>query len=149
MKAGNSLHDALFKLYQIVWKYERKPDVWRDSTLIQLNKVKGKELELSNKRYIHTKSEEQKFFSHIVTNVAKPIIVKNMTPFQIGAVPGHCAQEHLYTIKSIISLAEERKEAIALQLFDLSKFFDRECLVDGLEELYKANVKGIIYRLLH
>ena len=44
-------------------------------------------------------SEFQKYFSHMVTSVAKPMIVESMTPFQIGAIPGHRAQEHLYTIK--------------------------------------------------
>ena len=39
-------------------------------------------------------------------------------------------------------LAEHYNMAIALQLWVLSKFFDPESLADGLNEVYKNNVRG-------
>ena len=72
-----------------------------------------------------------------------------MSPYQIGTKPGHRVQEHLFVIKSVIGLAELNNTAIALQLWDLSKYFDRESLADGLNELYKNQVKGKVYRLLY
>ena len=72
-----------------------------------------------------------------------------MSPYQIGTKPGHRAQEHLFVIKSLIGLAEHHGRAIALQLWDLSKYFDRESLVDGLNELYRNNVRGKVYKLLY
>ena len=72
-----------------------------------------------------------------------------MSPNQIGAVPGHRSQEHLFTVKSLIALTEKNNDALALQLFDLKKYFDRECLQDCLGELYRANVKGKLYKLLY
>ena len=48
----------------------------------------------------------------------------------------------------MMGLAELTDTAIALQLWDLAKFFDRESLVDGLNELYKNNVRGKLYKLL-
>ena len=85
----------------------------------------------------------------MVTSQIKPLIVENMPPFQIGAVPGHRAQEHLFTIKSFIALKEKENEAVAVNLLDLVKFFDSESLLDTLNELYKGNVKGDLYRLLY
>ena len=38
LKGGSSLQNALMKLYRTVWEQEKKPDSWRDSILIQLNK---------------------------------------------------------------------------------------------------------------
>ena len=34
--AGFSLNEALYNLYNIIWKNEKIPDSWRESTLVQL-----------------------------------------------------------------------------------------------------------------
>ena len=86
---------------------------------------------------------------HIVSNAAKPKMFKELSPFQIGAVPGHRAQEHLFSIKSFLALVEKRNEAVGLQLVDISKMFDREALVDVLDELYKSNVREKLYNLIY
>ena len=103
----------------------------------------------NNQRNLHTKEDIPKFFGHIVTSAAKPNIIGSMTPYQIGTKPGHRAQEHLFVLKSVIGLFEHNRQAIALQLWDLSKYFDRESLVDGMNELYRSNVKGKLYKLLY
>ena len=150
LKGGPSLHRALFKLYELVWNKEEKPDAWRDTVLIQLDKPKSKDKSnLNSKRHIHIKPEIPKYFEHMVTTAAKPMIVENMSPFQIGAVPGHRSQEHLFSLKSVVAMFEDNDEALAVQLFDLVKFFDSESLVDGLGELYRSNVKGKPYKLLY
>ena len=48
-----------------------------------------------------------------------------------------------------MALTEKNNEAIALQVFVLKKYFDRECLQDCLGELYRANIKGKLYKLLY
>ena len=147
-KCGQSLKAALYNLFKVIWDTERKPDMWRDTILLQLYKGRGPRESLENLRNIHTKMEIPKFFGHIVTSAAKPLLFDNMSPFQIGTKPGHRAQEHLFVIKSIIGLAEHCNRSIALQLWDLSKYFDRENLADGLNEVYRNNVKGKLYKLL-
>ena len=57
---------------------------------------------------------------------AKDTLVNGMSKFQIGAKPGHCAQEHLFTIKSVISFFTNYDKAVILSTWDISKFFDRE-----------------------
>ena len=46
-------------------------------------------------------------------------------------------------------MVEKNKEAVAMQLFDLKKYFDKEFLLDGLDELYKGKVQGKLYRLIY
>ena len=132
-----------------MWDSEQKPDIWCNSVLIQLYKGCGSCNDLNNQRNIHTKQDIPKFFGHIVTTAAKPSMVNNMSPYQIGTKPGHRAQEHLYVIKSVIGLYENNRKAIALQLWDISKYFDRESLPDALNELYRSNVQGKLYKLIH
>ena len=75
--------------------------------------------------------------------------MQNMSRYQIGTKPGHRASEHLFVIKSVIGLYEQMGKNLMLQLWDISKYFDRESLADGLNEVYKNNVRGKIYKLLH
>ena len=76
-------------------------------------------------------------------------MISNLTKYQIATKPGHRAQEHLFVLKSVIALYMMYDKAVILSMWDLSKFFDRESLSDCLNELYKSNVHGKLYRLLY
>ena len=112
MKAGNSLYNAQYRLYEVVWNKEKKPDSRRDTVIIPISKGKGSRSDMDNKRNLHTKSEFQKVFGHLVTDAIKPIVVDNLSPFQIGAIPGHRPEEHLFIMKSVLALKEKNNEAI-------------------------------------
>ena len=89
-------------------KVGKEADIWRDSVLIQLPKGQKDKTDLENRRHIHTKSPFAKYFMHMVTNAMKPKIFKDLVPFQIGAVPGHRAQEHLFSLKSFVAMSEKK-----------------------------------------
>ena len=71
-----------------------------------------------------------------VVEMSKEKIIKKVTKFQIGAIPGHRSAEHLFVIKSIMQLYSMLGKAIIVQLFDISKYFDKESLRDGMDSLY-------------
>jgi hypothetical protein len=48
MKGGQSLKAALFNLCKVVWRTEKQPERWSNSTLIQLYKGKGNRGTLDN-----------------------------------------------------------------------------------------------------
>ena len=75
-------------------------------------------------------------------------MTKGMTKYQIGTKAGHRAQEHLFLLKSVIALYFHLDQVIIISMWDVSKFVDRESLVDCMNELYKCNIKGKLYRLL-
>ena len=103
IKSGNSLIEALFQLFKYVWNSEDKPDQWRRTTIIQLHKKNSKD-DLENYRNIHTKNDVPKLFGFMVTRLAKIPIIQNMSRYQIGTVPGHRSEEHLFVMKMVISL---------------------------------------------
>ena len=72
-----------------------------------------------------------------------------MSKYQIGTVPGHRSQEHLFVIKSVVSLYNHYKQPVILQLYDIQNFCDREMLVDGMDAIHNSGVKGKLYRLLY
>ena len=149
VKSGYSYKNALLNLFKIVWKTEQIPDVWYDSTLIQISKGKSNINDLNNFRFIHDKNFVFKFLGQIIMNLAKVPIFKNMSKFQIACKPGHRASEHLYTIKSVMAYFSTKKKGLIMSSFDLEKFFDSEELYDCLGELYARDVKGKLYRLLY
>ena len=84
----------------------------------------------------------------MVITAAKDKIINNMSKFQLGTKPKHRAQEHLFVVQSIILLYNMCGMAVIAQLFDISKFFDREMLRDCMDALYNSGVRGKLYRLL-
>ena len=62
-------------------------------------------------------------------------------------MPGHRPAEHLFCIKSTMSLYEQLNIPLIIQTFDISKYFDSEKLRDALSALYEPGVKGKLYRL--
>ena len=71
----------------------------------------------------------------MVMSQAKSKMINNMTKFQIGTKNGHRAQEHLFTLKSVIALYLYHELPLLLQLYDISKFFAWESLRDGMNSI--------------
>ena len=53
------------------------------------------------------KEDVPKLFGNLVTNLIKEKIVAEISRYQIGAIPGHRAQEHLFSMRSLISFYNE------------------------------------------
>ena len=149
LKAGTDYLRVIYSLFKKVWESERKPQQWEETVAHQLYKGKGKIYEFKNQRFVHTKSENPKAFEYIVMTKAKPKIIAGCSKYQIGALPKHRSAEHLFTLKSTIAWYSILRKPIILQLFDISKFFDREMLKDGMDSLYKCGIAGKIYRLIY
>ena len=149
LNGGKSFQDVLFCLHKKVWESEDKPAMWEQSNCTMLYKGKGLKSEFSNQRFIHSKNEIPKSFETLVIEKTKPKIIKKCSKFQIGGLPGHQAAEHLFTLKSIISLFLSRGIPLFLNCFDLEKYLDSEVLIDAMDNLYKCEVKGKLYRLIY
>ena len=149
VKGGQALIDSLFNLFYYIWKSEKIPSEWHNSELVQIFKGRGSISDLNMYRHIHLKNPVCKFFSTIVISQVKEELYKNMSRYQIATRPGHRAAEHIYTIKSTIAMFQTKKKALILSMWDISKMFDSEALVDVMASLYKHKVKGKTYKLLY
>ena len=136
-------------MFKKVWKEEKIPTRWTKTTLLQLYKMKGDFQELKNLRNIHLKDTTVKVFSKIVVNTTKQILMKNMSPFQIGTKKGHRASEHIYVLKSVMQLYAAQSKPLITSYFDYATFFDSESISDVMHEVYRAGVRGKAYRLLY
>ena len=122
LKSGDGLKNCLFDLFSKVWSVESKPEQWKETVIIQLYKGVGDPSSYNSQRNIHTKADCPKFFEGIVVDKSKAKIVQKCSKFQIGGIPGHRPQEHLFTAKSIIALYKYLDIPLFLQIWDVSKY---------------------------
>ena len=73
------------------------------TTLHQIYKGKGRKDVLSNSRYIHSKEWLPRLSEGMVVESMKEVILKKSSTYQIGGQPGHRAQEHIFSMKSILA----------------------------------------------
>ena len=83
----------------------------------------------------------------MIVDKSKDKIVSHCSKFQIGGMPKHRVQEHLFCVKSVIALYSLLNIPLFIQIFDVSKYFDKEILKDAMDTLYKCGIKGKLYRL--
>ena len=147
LKSGEGFKNCIFRLFSQVWNQETKPQQWRNTVIIQLYKGKGEICNFDSQRNIHTKEDIPKLFEGLVVDKSKHQLVRSCSKFQIGGIPNHRSQEHLFTVKSVLSLYSQLNLPVILQLYDLSKYFDKEILKDAMDTLYSYGVRGKLYRL--
>ena len=84
----------------------------------------------------------------LITKVMKDDIVNATPKMQLGGMPGASSVEHLVTLKTWMKLKEQYKSQGIFQVFDMSKFFDKESLLDCMYILHKkANIDHKCYKI--
>ena len=101
----------------------------------------------NSQRNIHTKEAEPNVFECIVVDKSKDKLSQACSKYQIGGIPGHRSQEHLFSVKSVICLYKYLNIPLYLSYWDISKYFVKEILRDAMDTLYEAGIRGKLYRL--
>ena len=147
LNSGDGFKKCLFNLFSNIWQTEEKPQQWRNTVIVQLYKGRGDKSDFNNQRNLHMKEPEPKFFEGIVVDKSKQKLIDACSKFQIGGIPGHRPQEHLFSVKSIIGLYHYLNIPLFISYWDISKYFDKEILRDAMDTLYQAGIRGKLYRL--
>ena len=149
-KAGPKYKAALFMLMKRFIEKEEIPKAYDLTSLTQIWKKKGSALSLNNMRFIHMKCWRAKLLEALITEKMKPQIVEATPKIQIGGMPSSQSVEHLVTLKSWMKQIEDNDLDGIVSLYDMSKFFDKESLLDCMDTLNKkAKVDAKSYRMLY
>ena len=147
-KAGDSYKQALFEYMKKLIEYEGVPSCFLKTSLTQIWKKKGSALDLNNMRFIHMRQWRSKLLEAIISEVMKDDIVNATPKMQLGGMPGASSVEHLVTLKTWMKFKEQYKSNGIFQVFDMSKFFDKESLLDCMYTLdKKANIDHKCYKI--
>ena len=147
-KAGDDYKYAIYQYMKKLIKSEDVPRVFLDTTLTQIWKGKGSALDLNNMRFIHMRFWRSRLLEALVTENMKDDIVRACPNIQLGGMPGAMSVEHLIVLKTWMKMKEEQNDTGIFNLFDMSKFFDKESLIDCMTVLSKeAKVSHKSYRI--
>ena len=152
VNSSHEFKDSIYKLCKRIIEDETVPVKFRNTTLHQIWKRKPgtKKEDLQSNRYIHCKeSYLPRAVESMVVKEMEPSILAATSIFQIGGVPGHRPQEHLFCLKSLQEKYQRDKKLLILYPHDASQFFDKEVLVDCMGELYEAGIDPRAYRLFY
>ena len=149
-KAGPMYKAALFMVMKRLIEKEEVPKAYDLTSLTQIWKKKGSALSLNNMRFIHMKCWRAKLLEALITEKMKPQIVAATPKIQIGGMPSSQSVEHLVTLKTWMKQIEEKDSDGIVSLYDMSKFFDKESLLDCMDTLNKkAKIDAKSYRMLY
>ena len=145
VKSSPQFKEQVFKMCQQMIEHEKFPKTFNDTILHMIYKGKGKCEELSNNRFIHSKSWLPRLVEALVVEQGlKRPLVEESSIFQIGGQPGHRSEELLFAMKSIIAKQRKEGKAVVVQMWDISKFFDKEMIEDAVLTCLKrkTNIKA-------
>ena len=147
-KSGDRYQLAVFLYMSKLIKTEQLPKLFARTSLSQLWKKKGSPLDLNNMRFIHMKHWRPRLLENLVTEQIKINIVNATPKFQLGGMPGASSVEHLIILKTWMKMLEQTNGKGIFQCWDMSKFFDKESLLDCLNTLKTAaDIDNKSYRL--
>ena len=109
---------------------------------------KGKKEELASNRFIHSKTWLPRLAEGLVVEAGlKAPLLANSSRYQVGGQEHHRAEELLFCKKSIMAKNLKEGRIQLSKFFDISKYFDRESLVDTMDMMYRREVDPKACRL--
>ena len=147
-KSGSKFQEAVFKLCSKMFKQEQFPESFSETTLHMILKANGKQTNLDSNRFIHCKSWLPRVAeSLVVEGGLKGPLIEGSSIYQIGGQPSHRSEELLFVMKSVIAKYRKLGKNVVLQLFDISKFFDKETMEDAILTCHKRKADPKAIRL--
>ena len=110
-------------------------------------KTKRPSTNLYKKTFKHLKHHLARLSEALVFNKSKRQIFNKSTKYQIGEQSGHCPEEYVFSLKSLIGLKHSQGDGVILNLVDIVSFFDMEDLVDVSEALESMQVTKKVLRV--
>ena len=135
-KTSTEFKSSVFLLCKRIIEEETVPKKFRETTLHQIwkKKIGTKKEDLEANRYIYCKEYYlSRAVEGMVLHEMEPNIKKATSIFQIGGVSGHRPQEHLFCFKSLQAKFSKDGKLLIIYSNDISKFFDKEVLVDCMD----------------
>ena len=139
-KANPKFQKAIFLVCKRFINREKFPEKFQKTMLYMISKKKGPAEILKNNRFIHMKDYLARTCEALVVNKMRKTIFEKSSKFQIGGQSGHCPEEHVFTLKSLIGHMESQGRGLILTLVDIVSFFDRENIIDVMDTLEELEV---------
>ena len=147
IKGGEKFKNSIFKFTKRMIEEEEIPENFDDTTLYNIYKGVGRKEEFSSMRFLHCKLYLPRTVEAVVVRGKREDILASSSCYQIGGQPGHRSQELLFVAKSMIAKNHFQDKITFGDLYDISKFFDKEVVSDTMQTLSNAKIDPKVYRM--
>ena len=134
VRASKNFQAVVFKFSKIMIERETFPSSFQETTLHMIFKGgNGRRQMLTDNRFVHSKTWYPRTVEGLlVVQGLKEPLVNQSSMYQIGGQPSHRAEEHIFSLKSIIAYFRKQGKPVIIQSSDISKFFDKEMIQDAI-----------------
>ena len=141
---GKDLKISLLTLLNRVKKTQYFPTIFTPSTITSIWKKKGDQTNLDNDRGLFNVTKIRSILDKLIYNDIYKSVDQNMSNSNIGARKDRNIRDHIFVINAILNEASNgpNKTALDLQIFDVSKCFDKLEFNNTMNDLYSAGVQN-------
>ena len=147
--AGKELKSSLLQMFNWFWSEEIISEELLKIHIKTIYKGKGKTSSLSNHRGIFLGSEIIKTYEKLIYNRILAVIEMHLSEFQAGGRPKRNISDHVFILRSIMQHYKYINKELLIEFLDLIKAFDKMSLKHILNELWRCNVRGKIWRIIY
>lgn len=128
---------------------ESVPYEWNKGIIIPIHK-KGKKCDLNNYRGITLDSCVSKIYNRLITKSISTFLEENniLSEIQGGFRADHRCEDHIFTLKSIVTCRHAENKQTFLAFLDFKKAFDSVWREGLFNAIWEAGIKGRIWRIL-
>lgn len=147
--AGKDLKTSLLKMINWFWTEEKFPDELAKIHIKSIYKGKGKTSSLSNHRGIFLGSEIIKLYEKLMWKRCAPKVDAGLSEFQAGGRPNRSISDHTFILRSLMQHFKYMNIPLIIEFLDLRTAFDKMSLKHVLNDLWRCNVRGKIWRTIY
>ena len=145
-RPGEKMIEFLYPLIVTIWHEENIPKNWNKGHVTSIWKGRGDKEELSNHRGITTSTSIGTIFDTLLDDRIEYTIP--FTQAQGGGKKGASTFDHLFILRSIISISLHKKRPTFLTFYDVSKAYDNVDNEDLLVTMWDKGIRDKIWRIL-
>ena len=146
---GQALEISLYKMFLRLRELENVPNEWNKGIIIPIHK-KGKKCDLNNYRGITLNSCVSKIYNRLITKSISTFLEENniLSEIQGGFREDHRCEDHIFTLKSIVTCRQAEKKQTFLAFLDFKKAFDSVWREGLFNAIWETGIKGRLWRIL-
>ena len=145
-RPGPAMENMIGPLIQAIWRDESVPDHWNKGLITSLWKGKGDKELLRNHRGITVSSAPGSILEELLDNRIEQIV--QLTPAQGGGKKNSSTCDHLFILRTMISVSLKQKRNTYITFLDIKKAYDNVDNEDLLNIMWEKGLRGKAWRLL-
>ena len=141
-----AMEEIVCPMIKAIWENENIPSQWNKGLITSLWKGKGDKEQLKNHRGITVSSSLGSIMEQLIDNRIERLIP--LTAAQGGGKKNSSTCDHLFLLRTLISVSLKQKKDTYVTFFDVAKAYDHIDNDDMLTVMWEKGLRGKAWRIL-